>query len=72
MLQEKLLARFGVEGSEAFPLAVDFKEIAVFVEGLGTQEAVLDPQVNVSLKREIIYVKGREEVSAFDCILIYQ
>ncbi|MFZ2498003.1 hypothetical protein [Methanosarcina sp.] len=72
VLQEKLLARFGVEGREASPLAVDFKEIAVFMEGLGTQEAVLDPQVNVSLKRELIYVKGREEVSAFDCILIYQ
>ena len=39
---------------------------------LGTKEAVLDPEEDVSLKKELIYVKEEEGVSTFACILIYQ
>ena len=72
VLQKKLFSRFGTEGSEASPLIADYTEIETFLQLLGTQEAVLDPKKNISLKKELIYVRDSEEVSAFGCILIYQ
>lgn len=72
VLQEKLRTRFGAEGSEVSPLIADYTEIEIFLQALGTEEAILDPEENISLKKELIYVKGKEGVSAFGCILIYQ
>jgi len=72
VLREKLLSRFGAEGSQKHPLIADYTEIKAFIKMLGTKEAVLDPEENVSLKKELIYVKEEEGVSTFACILIYQ
>lgn len=72
VLQEKLYTRFGARGSPASPLRDDYAEIESFLRMLGTEETVLDPEVNISLKKELIYVKEGEEVSTFACILIYQ
>ena len=72
VLQENLRIRFGAEGSRAAPLIADYPEVEAFLQVLGTKEAVLDPGKNISLKKELIYVKDREGVSAFGYILIYQ
>jgi len=72
VLQEKLHKRFGADGSAASPLTDDYGEIEAFIRMLGTEEAVLDPEVNISLRKKLIYVKEDEGVSAFACILIYQ
>jgi hypothetical protein len=72
VLQEKLHRRFGADGSAASPLTDDYEEIEAFIRMLGTEEAVLDPEVNISLRKELIYIKEDEGVSAFACILIYQ
>lgn len=71
-LQEKLNTRFGARGSADSPLRVNYAEIESFFSMLGTEEAVMDPEVKISLKKELIYVKDGEEVSTFACILIYQ
>jgi hypothetical protein len=39
---------------------------------LGTEEAILNPEEKISLKKELVYVKEEEGVSTFACILIYQ
>ncbi len=72
VLQENLRIRFGAEGSREAPLIADYPEVEAFLQVLGTKEAVLDPGKNISLKKELIYVKDREGVSAFGYILIYQ
>jgi hypothetical protein len=72
VLQEKLNTRFGARGSADSPLRVNYAEIESFFSMLGTEEAVMDPEVKISLKKELIYVKDGEEVSTFACILIYQ
>jgi len=72
VLQEKLRARFGTEGSEKTPLIANYAEIEAFIQVLGAEEAVLDPEEKISLRKELIYVKEEEEVSAFACVLIYQ
>lgn len=72
VLRDKLHIRFGADGSAESPLADDYAEIEAFIQMLGTEEAVMDPGVNISLKKELIYVKENEEVSAFACILISQ
>jgi hypothetical protein len=54
------------------PLTADYAEIKAFFQVLGTKEAVINPERNVSLKKELIYIKDKEGVSAFACILIYQ
>jgi hypothetical protein len=71
-LHEKLLAEFGVRGSEEAPLKVGYSEIEAFLQAMGTEEAVLDPNEKISLKKEFIYVKDGEGVSAFGCVLVYQ
>lgn len=71
-LQEKLQTRFGADGSAASPISDDYAEIDAFIRMLGTEEAVMDPEVKISLKKKIIYVKEDGEVSAFACVLIYQ
>lgn len=72
VLQEKLHTGFGADGNPASPLTDDYEEIEAFIRMLGTEEAVLDPEVNISLRKKLIYVKEDEGVSAFACILIYQ
>jgi hypothetical protein len=72
VLQDRLHTRFGADGTAASPLTEDYTEIEAFVSMLGTEESVFDPEVNISLKKELIYVKEDEGVSAFACILIYQ
>lgn len=72
VLQEKLRTRFGAEGSVGSPLTADYAEIKAFFQVLGTKEAVINPERNVSLKKELIYIKDKEGVSTFACILIYQ
>lgn len=72
VLQEKLNARFGSRGSAGSPLRVNYAEIESFFSMLGTEEAVMDPEAKISLKKELIYVIDGEEVSTFACVLIYQ
>jgi hypothetical protein len=72
VLREKLNAKYGVRGSEAAPLNADYSEIESFLQVLGTEEAILNPGENISLKKELIYVMDGEGVSAFGCILVYQ
>ncbi len=54
------------------PLTADYAEVETFVRALGTEEAVINPEKNISLKKELIYIKDKEGVSAFACVLIYQ
>jgi hypothetical protein len=72
VLQEILLTRFGTEGSTKSPLTADYSEIKAFIQVLGTEEAVINPEENISLKKELIYIRDEEGVSAFAYILIYQ
>jgi hypothetical protein len=72
VLHEKLLAEFGARGSEEAPLKAGYPEIVAFIQALGTEEAVLDPGEKILLKKELIYVKDGEGVSAFVCVLVYQ
>ncbi|HWR24758.1 MAG TPA: hypothetical protein VN278_00860 [Methanosarcina sp.] len=72
IVQEKLRIKFGTEGSKENPLKTNYSEIKTFLQVLGTNEAILDPSENISIKNNLIYVKEGEEVSAFGCILIYQ
>jgi hypothetical protein len=72
VLHEKLLAEFGARGSEEAPLKAGYSEIMAFIQALGTEEAVLDPGEKISLKKELIYLKDGEGVSAFGCVLVYQ
>lgn len=72
MLHEKLSVEFGAPGDEETPLTADYSEIKVFLQALGTEEAVLNPSENISLKKELIYVKDEEGISAFGFVLVYQ
>ncbi len=72
VLHEKLLVEFGVRGSEEAPLKVGYSQIEAFLQAMGTEEAIMDPNEKISLKKEFIYVKDGEEVSAFGCVLVYQ
>ncbi len=72
VLHEKLSVEFGAPGSEETPLTADYFEIEAFLQALGIEEAVLNPDENISLNKELIYVKDGEGVSAFGCVLVYQ
>jgi len=72
MLHEKLSVEFGAPGNEETPLTADYSEIKIFLQALGTEEAVLNPSENISLKKKLIYVKDEEGISAFGCVLVYQ
>ncbi len=72
VLHEKLSVEFGAWGSEEAPLTAGYPEIKAFFQALGTEEVVLNPGENISLKKELIYVKDGEGVSAFGCVLVYQ
>jgi hypothetical protein len=72
VLQENLRIRFRAEGSRRVPIIADYREVEAFLQVLGTKEAVLDPGKNISLNKELIYVKDQEGASAFGYILIYQ
>lgn len=71
-LRGKLYARFGNDGSEKSPLSVDFQEIIEFLRVSGTEEALLSADENISIKKEFVYIRGSEEVSAFEYVLVYQ
>ncbi|WP_054865172.1 hypothetical protein [Methanosarcina barkeri] len=71
-LHEKLSEEFGAPGNEETPITTDYSKIVAFLQILGTEEAVLSPGENISLKKEFIYVKDEEEVSTFGCVLVYQ
>nr|WP_255679054.1 hypothetical protein [Methanosarcina sp. DH1] len=72
ILHEKLSEEFGAPGNEETPLTADYSEIRAFLQVLGAEEAVLNPDENISLKKEFIYTKDEEGVSAFGCVLVYQ
>ncbi|MCO5383243.1 MAG: hypothetical protein NHB15_15150 [Methanosarcina barkeri] len=72
VLQENLRIRFGAEGSRESPIIADYREVEAFLQVLGTKEAVLNPGKNISLNKELIYVKDQEGASAFVYILIFQ
>jgi len=72
VLHEKLSTKFGAQGGEETPLTADYAEIEAFLQAVGTDEAVLDPNEKISLKKELIYVKDEQGISAFGCVLVYQ
>lgn len=72
ILRGKLHTKFGAEGSEGSPLTADILEIKAFLQVSGTEEVVLNAGKNISIKKELIYVKDNEGVSAFGCVLVYQ
>lgn len=71
-LRGKLYTRFGNDGSEVSPLSADFQEIIEFLRMAGTEEVLLSADENISIKKEFVYIRGSEGVSAFDYILVYQ
>lgn len=72
VLREKLLTEFGAEGCEDSPLTAELQEIKAFLQVSGAREVVLNANENISIKKELIYVKDSEGVSAFGCVLVYQ
>ncbi len=72
VLREKLHAEFGAEGCEDSPLTAELHEIKAFLQVSGAREMVLNTGENISIKKELIYVKDSEGVSAFGCVLVYQ
>lgn len=72
ILRGKLNTKFGAEGSEGSPLTADIQEIKAFLQASGTEEVVLNAGENISIKKELIYVKDSEGVSAIGCVLVYQ
>jgi len=72
VLQGRLHTKFGAEGSEDSPLTADFQEIKAFLQVSGVEEVVLNAGENIFIKKELIYVKDREGVSTFGCVLVYQ
>lgn len=72
VLHEELNSKFGAWGSKEAPITVDYSTFEAFLQALGTEEAILDPGKNISLKKELIYIKDGEGVSTFGCVLVYQ
>lgn len=72
ILRGKLNTKFGAEGSEGSPLTADIQEIKAFLQASGTEEVVLNAGENISIKKELIYVKDSKGVSAIGCVLVYQ
>ncbi len=72
VLHDKLNTKFGTLGDKDTPIIADYSEIEIFLQTLGTKEVILNPNEDISLKKELIYVKDGEEVSAFGCVLVYQ
>lgn len=71
-LRGKLYTRFGNDGSKLSPISADLQEIIEFIKISGAEEALLRADENISIKKEFVYVRGKEGVSAFDCVLVYQ
>lgn len=71
-LREKLYKRFGKDGSEEAPVSADFKEIIEFLKVSGAEEALLRADEGILIKKEFVYIRGSEGVSAFDYVLVYQ
>ncbi|WP_235283248.1 MULTISPECIES: hypothetical protein [unclassified Methanosarcina] len=72
VLRGKLNTKFGAEGNEGSPLITDLQEIKAFLQVSGTEEVVLNAGENISIKKELIYVKDSEGVSGIGCVLVYQ
>ncbi|AAM04379.1 TPA: hypothetical protein HA338_07665 [Methanosarcina acetivorans] len=72
VLRESLHTEFGAEGCEDSPLTAELQEIKAFLQVSGAREVVLNAGENVSIKKELIYLKDSEGVSAFGCVLVYQ
>ncbi|WP_440945614.1 hypothetical protein ACSAZL_16070 [Methanosarcina sp. T3] len=72
VLRGKLHTEFGAEGNEDSPLTAEFQEIKAFLRVSGAKEVVLNADENISIKKELIYVRDSEGVSAFACVLVYQ
>lgn len=72
VLHERLNAEFGAWGSEDSPLKTDYSKIETFLETIGTEGVTLNPDKDISLKKELIHVKDGEETFAFGCVLVYQ
>lgn len=71
-LRGKLYARFGADGSKESPLTANFQEVIDFLRASGTKEALLSADENISIKKEFVYIRGSEGVSAFEYVLVYQ
>ncbi|HOW15436.1 hypothetical protein [Methanosarcina sp.] len=71
-LRGKVYAKFGNDGSEMSPVSADSQEIIEYLRMTGTEEVLLSANDNISIKKELVYIRGSEEVSAFDYILVYQ
>lgn len=71
-LRGKLYTRFGKDGSKETPVSADLQEIIEFLKISGAEEALFRADENISIKKEFVYVRGKEGVSAFDCVLVYQ
>lgn len=72
VLRGKLHTKFGADGSEESPLTADFQEVIDFLSVSGTEEVLLSADENLSIKKEFVYIKGSEGVSAFEYVLVYQ
>jgi len=71
-VHDRFLTTFGMDGSKDGPMILLYSDVEAFLQELGTQEAVLNPEENITLKKELIYVRDKQGVSAFGCVLAYQ
>lgn len=71
-LRGKLHTEFGTDGREESPLRADFQEVNNFLRVSGTEEVILTVNEKISIKKEFVYIKGSEGVSAFGYVLVYQ
>lgn len=71
VVHDRLSTRFGMDGSKEGPIIFPFSDLEAFLQELGTQEIILNPEENITLKKEPIYMRDHQGVSAFDCVLVY-
>jgi len=71
-LRGRLHSKFGNDGCENSPLKANFQEVTIFLQTAGTEEVILHTDKPISIKKELVYLKRSEGVSAFEYILIYQ
>lgn len=71
-VHDRFIIRFGMDGSKDGPIIFPFSDVEAFLQELGTQEIILNPEENITLKKEPIYMRDHQGVSAFGCVLVYQ
>ncbi|MGB9926861.1 MAG: hypothetical protein ACPK85_00490 [Methanosarcina sp.] len=72
IIEEKLKRQFGTRGTKEAPLTATYPEIKAFLQETIPEQIAMNPEEDIRLKKHLIYVKDREGVSAFGCVLIYQ